>query len=74
MLSSERARRGFFRRTVSVVTLVTFVVSQTGAIAGPVADPAASIGFRPAVTSAPSGASVVNIVAPSSAEIGRAHV
>ena len=84
MRSTKRARRALFRRAVSAVTLVAFVLAQTGALAGPVADPAAPIGFRPSVNTAPSGASVVNIVAPSAAgtshnkyssfEIGRAHV
>ncbi|NJN40825.1 MAG: filamentous hemagglutinin N-terminal domain-containing protein, partial [Gammaproteobacteria bacterium] len=71
MTSKRRARRELFRRTVSAVTLVAFVVSQTGALAGPVADPTAPIGFRPSVSTAPSGASVVNIVAPSAA--GTSH-
>lgn len=71
MRSTKRARRALFRRAVSAVTLVAFVVSQTGALAGPVADPAAPIGFRPSVSGAPSGASVVNIVAPSAA--GTSH-
>lgn len=71
MTSTRRARSELFRRTVSAVTLVAFVVSQTGALAGPIADPAAPIGFRPSVSTTPSGASVVNIVAPSAA--GTSH-
>jgi len=63
--------RSLFRRTVSAVTLVAFVLTQSWAVAGPVADPAAPIGFRPSVGTAPSGASVVNIVAPSAA--GTSH-
>src|SRR3989304_2672619 len=71
MTSKRRARKAFFRRAVSAVTLLAFVFTQTGAHAGPIADPTAPIGFRPTVSTAPSGASVVNIVAPTAA--GTSH-
>src|SRR3990170_3782594 len=71
MASTKRARRQLFRRAVSAVTLVAFVLSPAGVLAGPIADPAAPISFRPSVSTAPSGASVVNIVAPSAA--GTSH-
>jgi len=71
MTSKRRARKAILRRAVSAVTLLAFVFTQTGALAGPIADPAAPIGFRPTVSTAPSGASVVNIVAPSAA--GTSH-
>jgi filamentous hemagglutinin len=71
MTSKRRARKGTFRRAVSAVTLVAFVASPAGVLAGPIADPTAPIGFRPTVTTAPSGASVVNIVAPTAA--GTSH-
>jgi len=71
MTSKRRARGATFRRAVSAVTLLAFVLTQTGALAGPIADPTAPIGFRPTVSTAPSGASVVNIVAPSAA--GTSH-
>lgn len=71
IMASKRAKRRAARRAVSALTLVAFVFTQTGALAGPIADPAAPIGFRPTITTAPSGASVVDIVAPSAA--GTSH-
>lgn len=50
MRSTKRTHRHHFRRTVSTLTLVAFVVSQTEALAGPIADPATPIGFRPSVS------------------------
>lgn len=53
------------RKAVATLAAVSLLVADVAWAGGPVADPAAPIGFRPTVQAAPNGVPTVNIVNPS---------
>ncbi|MBC7950415.1 MAG: filamentous hemagglutinin N-terminal domain-containing protein, partial [Rhodospirillaceae bacterium] len=53
------------KKAVATLAAVSLLVADVAWAGGPVADPAAAIGFRPTVQAAPNGVPTVNIVNPS---------